>query len=163
MLYSKTDTESIQTIINILVYFSRISRQKINGNKFKLYFSPSAGYHTRQRISSLLGIPLSNSLGKYLGFPLSNKLTYDSSFNFLTKKLHKRLNYWENKFLTNVGKATLIKTTLSCIPIHTMQFIKLPKKPFLELIEYPKIPLGFYNKQTKTPCCKLEASLQNIT
>lgn len=39
MLYSKTDITSLNTIANILTYFSRISGQKINDKKSHI-FSP---------------------------------------------------------------------------------------------------------------------------
>lgn len=42
--------------------------------------------------------------------------------------MHKKLNSWENNYLTMVGRTTLIKTTLSSILIHVMQMVKLPKQ-----------------------------------
>lgn len=40
LLFSEADYTSIQNINNILVYFARISGQKINSDKSKLFFFP---------------------------------------------------------------------------------------------------------------------------
>lgn len=41
ILFSKATKHSTAHIFKILIYFSNISRQKINLNKFKIFFSPS--------------------------------------------------------------------------------------------------------------------------
>lgn len=127
ILYAKTDKTSTKTITDILTYFSRISGQKVNSSKSKLFFSPSTPSNTKQFIISSLVILDTNHLGKYLGFPLTSKLSSTSVLIFLIENIHNKLHSWENRFLSIAGKTTLIKSTLANIPICVMQFIKLPE------------------------------------
>lgn len=140
----------IKTVFNILTYFSRISRQKINTTKSKLFFSPNLHTKTKNQIMSTLGMLATNTLGTYLGFPLINTRITSNTFNFLVEKIRFKLNCWENKFLSPAGKAILIKTTISSIPIHIMQFLKLLDKT-LKLID--KTSRGFL-WGSKTNCMK---------
>lgn len=58
---------------------------------------------------------------------LSSAKLNHSSFAFLVDKVKHRLHSWESKYLSLPGRVTLIKTTLSSLPLHIMYMFKLPE------------------------------------
>lgn len=88
ILYAKADKSTVSNIHNILTNFSRISGQKINGNKFKLLFSPTIKPNLKHYIVTTLGVQNTTNFGKYLGFALTNKLSYTSSYNIISENIY---------------------------------------------------------------------------
>lgn len=83
LLFNQVDTMIVQNLNHILIYVSRISGQKINNEKSKLYFSPNTSKRLKHKVISILGIPKTHGLRLYLGFPLnSSKLPRQVSILF---------------------------------------------------------------------------------
>ncbi|KAH0730653.1 hypothetical protein KY285_001563 [Solanum tuberosum] len=58
------------------------------------------------------------SFGKYLGYP--------NDLQFLLENFKYCLAGWKVNLLAAAGRATLIRSTLNCLPNHVMQLIKVP-------------------------------------
>ncbi|XP_074293448.1 uncharacterized protein LOC141620491 [Silene latifolia] len=86
-----------------------------------------------QSITNELQISNTDDLGMYLGMPTLNGRVTKESFEFIAKKVDKRLTGWKSKNLSLVGRVTLIESTLSSIPTDAMQTAKLPRSLYGDL------------------------------
>lgn len=126
ILFSQVDKKSIQSIHNILTLFSNLSGQKISLAKSRIYCSKNTTTSQKRLLSASFNFPITENLGKYLGFPLVSSTLKKQDFNFLIDNIQAKLSSWENRFLSPSGRTTLIKSTLTSIPIHIMQIFRLP-------------------------------------
>lgn len=127
LLFSIASTPSVKHMCTILEYFSQISGQQINLTKFKVLFLVGIRNTLKRDLLTLLQVSETTSLGSYLGFPLSHGNFNAQCFSGILTKLTSKLMAWENRYLNFSGRAVLIKSVLSSIPLHIMQCIKLPQ------------------------------------
>ncbi|MCD7453578.1 hypothetical protein HAX54_021448, partial [Datura stramonium] len=62
----------IQSIAHNLSFFCKLSGQKINTNKSKVFYSKNCQTDIKNKVQDLLHLKASNTFGKYLGFPILN-------------------------------------------------------------------------------------------
>jgi len=67
---------------------------------------------------TLLGCRQSSLPRKYLGLPLGAKFKERTFWNPILENWEQRLAGWKQLYLSKVGKVTLIKSTLSSLPIY---------------------------------------------
>ena len=70
MLFAKANMKNCLYMMDALEGFCGVSRQKINKEKSKAYFSPNVVISDREGLCGVLGIWSMPKLGKYLSFPL---------------------------------------------------------------------------------------------
>lgn len=63
--------------------FYSISRQKINKNKSRIYFSLNAVASKKEKLCDIIGMRSTLNLGKYLGFPLKQLGSSNQDYNFV--------------------------------------------------------------------------------
>lgn len=80
----------------------------------------------RNNIGSILGLPFTCDLGRYLGVPLAVGRVTRASFEHILEKMRSRLAGWKTQFLNLAGRTTLAQSTLSTIPLYSMQSSWLP-------------------------------------
>ncbi|KAK4604733.1 hypothetical protein RGQ29_012985 [Quercus rubra] len=133
ILFAKATKRNFHTIKKVLNEFCSISGQKVNLEKFRIYFSPHTKPENITHIEHVLGIKHSKEFGKYLGIPIlmdgRNKRAYD----FIIDKICTRLSSWKARSLSLAGRLTLINSVTSAIPTHLMQCKLLPSKICTEL------------------------------
>ena len=74
------------------------------------------------------GLP-SCYLGLPLGPPFKSKVVWDG----VEERFRKRLAMWKRQYISKGGRLTLIRSTLSSMPIYFMSLFYLPKKVRLGL------------------------------
>lgn len=126
ILMSQATKESSNAIKGILENFCSWSGQKINNQKSKILFSNNFNINSKADISSLLNISLGNSFDRYLGFPIFNGKIRNNDFKEIMGNLQSKLSGWKMKFLNIAGRTTLVKSSLSHMATHLMNYIKLP-------------------------------------
>ncbi|KAJ9675675.1 hypothetical protein PVL29_024544 [Vitis rotundifolia] len=62
----------------------------------------------------------------YLGLPLGAPFKSVSVWDGVEERFRKRLAMWKRQYLSKGGRATLIRSTLSNLPIYFMSLLKLP-------------------------------------
>ena len=72
-------------------------------------------------------------LGTYLGTPIFMHRRNVQSYQYLIDKIHWHIEGWQSKFLSIVGRATLIKFTTSAISIYAMQTTIIPQKIYKDI------------------------------
>lgn len=85
--------------------------QKINYQKFSMYFSPNTAPADREYVLSLLNIPQANQVETHLGRPSTVGRNKTSKFVYIKERIHKRIKGWNTRLLSRAaGKEILIKT-----------------------------------------------------
>lgn len=112
----------------ILEKFCGASGLKVSAEKSKVFFSHSGGAALKHRICDTLGFSQSLSLGKYLGVRLTHGRVKEEHFNDMFDKLLARFSGWKGFNLSLAGRATLVQSVSTAVPIHLMQSSWLPEK-----------------------------------
>ena len=94
--------------------------------KSRIYFSANVSNSVKEEVCEILGIQATQNIGKYLGFPIVHRGASTRQYNFIAEKFMNKLVGWKAKFLSFVGQAVLIKSVMSAIPNHVMQWMALP-------------------------------------
>ncbi|CAN1787955.1 Putative ribonuclease H protein At1g65750 [Linum perenne] len=76
----------------------------------------------------LLGMPLTQNLGKYLGVPILHERINVHTYQDILDKIDNKLAGWKVKSLSLAGRVTLAKSVLAAIPAYAMQTSVLPPK-----------------------------------
>lgn len=63
----------------------------------------------------------------YLGLPIGTNISRINLWDPILKKMEKKLASWKHKLLSIGGRLTLIKATLSSLPIYFMPLFPIPK------------------------------------
>ena len=94
---------------------------------------------------------------KYLGLPLGASHKEETIWNPVLEKMEWRLSGWKRLYLSKGGKVTLIKSTLSNLPIYFLSLLPIPVKVANRMeklqrdflwsgIDAPKVPLVEWHK-----------------
>ena len=70
----------------------------------------------------------------YLGIPIGNCMSILRAWKLILAKLQNKLQGWKSKFLSKVGKLTLMKNVLNNLPIYYMGMFKMPKEIVKKII-----------------------------
>ena len=72
------------------------------------------------RIQEILSCPIEGFPNRYLGIPLSIFRLKKGKEQALIDAVAARIPQWKGNLLNIAGRTTLVKTTLSAIPVHTL-------------------------------------------
>jgi len=71
----------------------------------------------------------------YLGLPIGENPRRKIFWQPMVDKVRSRLSSWKGKLISMAGRACLIKSVLSALPLYYLSFFKLPKSVCNELIK----------------------------
>ncbi|OMO90964.1 reverse transcriptase [Corchorus capsularis] len=125
-LFGRASEKQAETVREVLDRFCLASGAEVSLEKSRVFISPKASGSNVRLVSNLLGIGLTNDLGKYLGIPLVHKKVGVSLYRELIDKVATHLSGWKAKLLNMAGRATLVSSVMSSIPTYTMLTTKLP-------------------------------------
>lgn len=136
ILLSKVIKTSCHAIIDILNHFTTLSAQTISYLKSKIFFSKNYHTHDKNYNLSCFNMNKGKTFEKYLGFPMFQKKVNKADFQYLLDNFKTRHAGWKTKFLSLAGRTTLIKSTLSTLPNHIMQYISIPSSIIHKMEQY---------------------------
>ena len=117
LIFCDAKPSQIANLRVILARFEETSRLRINLGKFELV--PVGVVHNLEALVGLLGCGQSSLTLKYLGIPLGDV------WNPILERMERRLANWKRLYLFKGGKVTLIKNTLSSLPIYFLSLLPL--------------------------------------
>lgn len=126
ILFSEAVEEQLLCLKEGLDLFCRASGQRVSYAKSSILFSASVHIEEARRLSGLIGIPLTDCLGKYLGHHVLHKGRNGAGHRALVDKVRSKLEGWKAKCLSRASRLTLAQSTLMSIPIFHMQLEQLP-------------------------------------
>ncbi|CAN1163715.1 Putative ribonuclease H protein At1g65750 [Linum perenne] len=126
ILFADASVSQVETILACLDRFCDASGQAVNKDKSVIFCSKNTDRRTAAAISSTLGIPLTQNLGKYLGVPILHERTTRFTYQEIIDRLDQRLSGWKARSLSLAGRVTLAQSILTAIPAYAMQTSVLP-------------------------------------
>lgn len=126
ILFMTNTEENIVTVKFLLYCYEAMSGLKINYQKSEIMVIGGDEMET-QRVADLFNCQAGKMPFTYLGIPISmNKLT-NADLDIPPNKIEKRLATWKCGYLSYGGKAILINSCLSSIPLYMMGVYLLPE------------------------------------
>ncbi|XP_074270707.1 uncharacterized protein LOC141594598 [Silene latifolia] len=126
LLFGRASEKNLCAVQDTLHTFCSSSGQKINFSKSKLLFSKHTSTVHTNMFETALGIKATSNLGTYLGFPLKGTKPNKTDLRHIVDAIQTKLSNWKTNFLSKAGRLCLINSTISAIPSHSMQCIRLP-------------------------------------
>ena len=127
-LFTKATARDCQNHSRILLDFCAMSGQLMSTTKSKTWFSPRTPRRIKDQVAGILGLPTTDRIGTYLGTPIFTTRRTASSCQYLVDNIRKRIEGWQARYLSMAGRATLIKASITSVPLYAMQIMLLPKK-----------------------------------
>jgi len=117
VLFIRPNQQDLLLTKGILEIFARVSGLETNINK--CHISPiQCNLEDSVTLKHLFLGKFDPFPTKYLGIPLSYKKLRKVDIQPLIDKVSDRLPSWKSKLLSKAGRAVLVKSTLSAIPVH---------------------------------------------
>ena len=107
----------------ILIWFEVVSGLKINLGKSELV--PVGVVHNFDLLLNVLGYKQGSLPMKYLGLPLGANFKDKTIWNPIPEKMERKLAGWKHLYLSKGGRVTLIKSTLSNLPIYFLSLFPI--------------------------------------
>ncbi|KAL2924062.1 hypothetical protein RDABS01_015553, partial [Bienertia sinuspersici] len=126
VLFGDTSDSTLDAVIKVLNIFHSQAGQKVNNSKSKLYFSKNTPLSVKDDFTQALEVDESSDLGTYLGYPLTDRRPTKAQLEPIISRIQKKLALWKSAHLSKAGRTVLISSTLSAIPIYSMQCLALP-------------------------------------
>jgi len=120
----KAKTQNIVVLKSILICFEIASGLKVNFNKSKLG-SMGVQDNMVQRFSTILNCSVMKVPFKYLGIPVGENHRRKDFWQDMVTKIRKRLAVWKGKYISFVGRVTLLNSVLSSIPLYYLSLFKI--------------------------------------
>ncbi|CAN1347607.1 Putative ribonuclease H protein At1g65750 [Linum perenne] len=121
ILFVEGSPNQAAIILDCLDRFCDASGQAVGYGKSAIFCSKNIDRRTTATISSTLGIPLTQDLGRYLGVPVLHERVTKHTYQDVIDRIDQRLSGWKAKSLTLAGRVTLAQSVLSAIPAYVMQ------------------------------------------
>ena len=124
--FVRATEEECGKALNILEAYEGALGQQVNRSKMALFFRKSTSDAIKSNIKLALGVPEIVQYEQYLGLPSLVGKGKKASFNYIKERVWKRLQGWEGKLLSQVGREVLIKSVIQAIPTYTIGCFKIP-------------------------------------
>ena len=124
LLFCKANSEQLRYLSWVFLWFEAISGLKVNRDKSEAI--PVGSIDSLENIVSVLRC----RIGKLpsLGLPLGALFKSSRMWDIVEERFRKRLSLWKRQYLSKGGRLTLIKNTLSSLPIYFMSLFVIPQK-----------------------------------
>ncbi|KAA3475427.1 Retrovirus-related Pol polyprotein LINE-1 [Gossypium australe] len=126
-IFSKADMKHSRLIRNILGRFCDFSWHKINVRKTNIFSAKGLDVIVADSNISLFGFQKVQNLGHYLSVPLFHLRMTNGTMHFVVKKVRRKLQSWDAKRLSIVGRITLAQSILMSIPRYFMQSMMITR------------------------------------
>ena len=121
--------ESLDQMTNIswlLMWFEACSGLKINLEKCEVI--PVGRVHDMEGLALELGCKVGGLPSCYLGLPLGAPFNSLAVWDGVEERFRKRLAMWKSQYISKGGRLTLIRSTLSSMPIYFMSLFTCQEK-----------------------------------
>ena len=118
IIFCEAKEEQLLYLNWVLLWFEASSGLKINLNKRKLI--PVGAVENMDALVVELGCRTGHLPTTYLGLPLGAAHKSMAIWNNIEEKMHKKLVLWKRNFISKGGRNTLIKSTLTSLPLYQM-------------------------------------------
>jgi hypothetical protein len=124
LIFCEPKVEQLWNLRCLLLCFEAVSRLKIN--LVKSVIVPIGEVEDAEGLSRIFGCGVESLPLMYLGLPLGAPYRDPSIWNKVIEKMESKLARWKQMYLSNGGRLTLIKSTLSNIPTYYLSLFQIP-------------------------------------
>eukprot|EP00253_Pinus_taeda_P006494 PITA_06494 len=128
LIFTSIEQIEIKELKIILELFMKATGMQINYRKSQLIMT---GIVAQERVRLQSFFPFQPSTldlpFKYLGFWLKPNAYKKEDWNWLIAKIESRISHWSYKWLSRVGRLTLIKSLILAIPVYWAALTWVPK------------------------------------
>ena len=124
IIFCEAKADQLLYLSWVLLWFEASSRLKINLNKSKLI--PVGAMENLDALPIELGYRTGHLPTTYLGLPLGATHKSVTIWDSIEEKMQKRLALWKRNFISKGGRITLIKSTLTSLPLYQMSIFRMP-------------------------------------
>ena len=107
------------------MWFEAVSGLKINLNKSEII--PLGRVDNVESLAVELGCRVGSLPTRYLGLPLGDPHRASGVWDSIEERFRKRLSSWKRQYISKGGRLTLIRSTLSSLPIYFLSLFRMPK------------------------------------
>ena len=126
LLFCKADKDELKFISWTLMWFKAVSGLKINLNKSEII--PIGTVANMEELALELGCKVGTLPTTYLGLPLGAKHKALSVWDSVEERFRERLASWKLQYISKGGRVTLIRSSLSSLPIYHLSLFRAPLK-----------------------------------
>ncbi|RVW88076.1 Transposon TX1 uncharacterized 149 kDa protein [Vitis vinifera] len=124
LVFCKPSQDHLTHLSWLLMWFEAASGLRINLDKSELI--PVGRVENMDDLAWEFGCKVGSLPSTYLGMPLGASFKSTSVWDGVEDRFHKRLGMWKRQYLSKGGRTTLIRSTLSNLPIYLMSLLCLP-------------------------------------
>ena len=125
-LFTRATARDCKNLSKLLLDFCESFGQLMSATKSKTWFSPRTSRRIKDQVAGILGLPTTDRIGTYLGTPIFTTRRTASSYQYLVDNICKRIEGWQARYLSMASRATLIKASVTSVPLYAMQTTLLP-------------------------------------
>ena len=126
LIFYEDDLEQLKFLSWILMWFEAMLGLKINLAKSEII--PIGPVTNMVELASELGCNIGSFPTSYLGLPLGAKHKAFGVWDSIEERYRKRLAAWKTQYISKGGRITLIRSTLSSLPIYHLSLFRMPQK-----------------------------------
>ena len=115
----------------LLMWFEALSGLRINLDKSEIL--PVGRVENLELLALEVGCKVGRLPTSYLGIPLGANHKSVAVWDGVEERFRKRLAVWKRQFISKGGRMTLIRSTLSSMPIYLMSLLRIPRAVSLRL------------------------------
>ncbi|RVX10737.1 Transposon TX1 uncharacterized 149 kDa protein [Vitis vinifera] len=112
----------------LLMWFEAISGLRINLDKSEIL--PVGRVENLEVLALEVGCKVGKLPTSYLGIPLGANHKSVAVWDGVEERFRKRLTMWKRQFISKGGRITLIRSTLSSMPIYLISLLRIPRVCF---------------------------------
>ena len=109
----------------ILLYFEALSGLKVNLDKSVILLVGDV--ENIEQLACELGCKAGTLPSTYLGLPLGTRQNSVRIWEGIEERFRRGLTAWKRQYISKGGRLTLIRSTLSNLPIYLLSLFRLPK------------------------------------
>ena len=125
IIFCEANSEQLMCLRWTLMWFEAFSGLKINLNKSVII--PLGRVDNVELLAAELGYGVGSLPTTYLGLPLGAPHRALGVWDSMEERFKKRLSSWKRQYISKGGRLTLIRNTLSSLPIYFLSLFRMPK------------------------------------
>ena len=125
ILFCDASREQLLSIRLLLSCFQAFTGLKVHVGKSEI--APVGEVNNLVALASILQCRVGSLPMKFLGMLLGTSFKTASIWNPILEKMQKKLSGWKRLYLSKGGRLTLLKSTLSSLPMYFLSLFTIPK------------------------------------
>ncbi|RVW61463.1 putative ribonuclease H protein [Vitis vinifera] len=125
LVFCEAKEDQLTHLCWLLMWFEALSGLKVNMEKSELI--PVGRVENVGELADEFGYKVGNLPSTYLGMPLGAPFKSSGVWDGIEERFKKRLAMWKRQYISKGGRITLIRSTLSNLPIYFMSIFQIPR------------------------------------